>query len=88
MREKLKIKKDKDFVKALNLNEKDIKEVSENIQKLEGIPLSELIKKLWESDYSNNKVIWSIFELGQAKARQDLANQATKMLGNIGGLLK
>jgi hypothetical protein len=92
MREKLKLKKDKDFFKALKINKKRVQEIQVDIKTLEGPPMTEVIKKLWENkNYSDNEIIYSIFILGMANARRELFNQGKSILGGLteilGGIL-
>ena len=45
---------------------------------------NEFLKKIWDNkDYSDNKVILAIFELGQARARQEIFKQGMNVLGNL-----
>lgn len=87
MRDKLKIKKSGDFVKSLGI--KNDSKILEYISKYEGKKtLTEIIKGLWDSkEFKDNEIVYAIFMMGDANAKRNISNMATKVLGNLGGTL-
>jgi len=85
MRETIKIKKSEVFYKAIKVSDKRKKIIDAKVMEFlaKEPPMTYILQSFWNNsdEYTNNELVYIIFELGQAKCRKDtsdFANQLSK----------
>jgi hypothetical protein len=86
MRNKIKTTKNNDFNKSIGVYGLAVNRLENDTKDLlnKEIPFSDIIKKFWnDKNYNDIEVIWIIFNLGMARARKDLFDQQSDLLGQL-----